>query len=124
MEELALNSHPAKRKPLNLVMPVYQYQVVKDDDTVELFEVEQGIQDDPLTKHPLTSEPVRRVVSAPSLTLDHSDNYEKKSLSAGNLHKNGFTQYEKDSSSGDYYKTAGNQGPDQISHDDIHKPTE
>ena len=124
MAVLALNSHPAKRNPLRLIMPVYQYQVLKDDETVELFEVEQGMQDAPLTKHPLTSEPVKRVVSAPTLTLDHSNSYEKKSLSAGNLHKNGFTQYEKDSSSGDYYKIAGNQGPDQISHDDIHTPTE
>ena len=124
MEGLALNFHPAKKNPLKLIMPVYQYQVVKDDETVELFEVEQSIQDTPLTKHPLTAEPVRRVVPAPSLTLDHSSSYEKKSLSACNLRKNGFTQYEKDSSSGDYFKTAGNQGPDQISHNEIHNPTE
>ena len=119
-----MNFHPARRSPLRLIMPVYLYQVVKDDETVELFEVEQGMQDAPLTKHPLTSEPVKRVFSAPSLTLDHSNRYEKKSLSAGNLHKNGFTQYEKDSSSGDYFKIAGNQGPDKISHVDIHNPIE
>ena len=34
-----MNSHPAKRNPLRLIMPVYQYQVLKDDETVELFEV-------------------------------------------------------------------------------------
>ncbi len=47
-------------------MPTYVYGVIlsEDDDTVgETFEVEQGIKDPPLTHHPVTGEPVRRVLA-------------------------------------------------------------
>ncbi len=115
-----MNFLPVKRNLLKYIMPIYQYQVVNGQKAVELFEVEQGIQDPPLTKHPITLEPVRRILSSPSLSLSHTTRLENKSLASENLQKNGFSQYKKDSSSGDYFKTAGNQGPDQISHDDIH----
>lgn len=101
------------------MLPLYQYQVINDQKIEEFFEVEQKINEPPLTTHPITREPVKRILTAASLSLTHSTQSEKKSLSFKNLHKNGFTQYEKDSSSGDYYRTVGNQGPEKISSDEI-----
>jgi predicted nucleic acid-binding Zn ribbon protein len=101
------------------MLPLYQYQVINDQEIEEFFEVEQKINEAPLTNHPLTKEPVKRTLTAASLSLHHSTQSEKKSISSENLKKNGFTQYEKDSSSGDYYRTVGNQGPEKISPDEI-----
>ena len=95
-------------------MPIYQYHIIKDDQQVELFEVEQKLSDPPLTKHPLTREPVKRALSSPSLSIKHTSINENKSIHPDNLKKQGFTQYEKDSS-GDYHRTIGSQGPAIIS---------
>ena len=95
-------------------MPIYQYHVIKGNQDVELFEVEQKVGDPPLTKHPITREPVKRVLSSPSLSLKHTSRNGINSLSPDNLKKKGFTQYEKDSS-GDYLRTVGIQGPSKIS---------
>lgn len=100
-------------------MPIYQYKVINEKELDEFFEIEQKISDPPLTMHPLTREPVKRNITTTSLSLNHSTGNEKKSLSSDNLHKNGFTQYEKDSSSGDYFRTVGNEGPERISSDKI-----
>ena len=49
-------------------MPTYVYGVIlpgDDEEAVgETFEVEQGIKDPPLTHHPTTGEPVRRLLCA------------------------------------------------------------
>ena len=95
-------------------MPIYQYHVIKGNQSVELFEVEQKVGAPPLTKHPITQEPVKRALSNPSLSLKHTSRNENNSLNPDNLEKKGFTQYEKDSS-GDYLRTVGNQGPSKIS---------
>jgi predicted nucleic acid-binding Zn ribbon protein len=118
MVALVLNSLPGKRSRPKLVMPIYQYHIIKDDRPVELFEVEQKLGDPPLTKHPLTREPVKRALSTPSLSLKHTSRNEKKSLHPDNLKKQGFTQYEKDSS-GDYHRTVGSQGPAKISPNEL-----
>ena len=45
-------------------MPTYTYQVISSKgDGTERFEVVQGMRDDPLTLHPRTGEPVRRVIT-------------------------------------------------------------
>ena len=45
-------------------MPTYTYQVISSDGRGgERFEVPQGMRDDPLTVHPRTGEPVRRVIT-------------------------------------------------------------
>ena len=100
-------------------MPTYVYGVIlsEDDDTVgETFEVEQGIKDPPLTHHPETGEPVRRVLCAPFVAGNWSPLKAKRMLSDGNLEKKGFTKYVKNSS-GQYEKKAG-KGPDMISKGD------
>lgn len=45
-------------------MPTYTYQVVSHDGSGgERFEIVQRMRDDPLTVHPRTGEPVRRMIT-------------------------------------------------------------
>ena len=45
-------------------MPIYVYEVITTDGQEgETFEVLQKISDPPLTKHPETGEPIRRVIT-------------------------------------------------------------
>ena len=70
-----------------MMLPLYQYQVINDQEIEEFFEVEQKINEAPLTNHPLTKEPVKRTLTAASLSLHHSTQSEKKSISSKNLKK-------------------------------------
>jgi predicted nucleic acid-binding Zn ribbon protein len=91
-------------------MPTYVYAVIKPDGSDgEPFEVFQRITDEPLTKHPETGEPVRRLVVAPQVQTQT----DKGRFSKKNLDRLGFTRYER-KGSGYYERTAGNQGPDSI----------
>ena len=91
-------------------MPTYAYAVIKPDGSDgEPFEVLQRITDEPLTKHPETGEPVRRLVVAPQVQTQT----DKGRFSKKNLDRLGFTRYER-KGSGYYERTAGNQGPDSI----------
>ncbi|HAY80322.1 MAG TPA: hypothetical protein DCY79_10995 [Planctomycetaceae bacterium] len=47
-------------------MPTYVYETIPNKDTEEplQFEIWQRMADEPLTKHPETGQPVRRVLSA------------------------------------------------------------
>lgn len=94
-------------------MPIYEYEVVHEDETTgERFEIHQSIHDEPLSRHPETGEPVRRVITAPTLTLKHSTGREQKMLENSNLEKKGFTKYERDRSTGTYHRVAGKEGPE------------
>jgi hypothetical protein len=84
-------------------MPIYVYEVVA---TGEVFEVSQRLAEPRLTVHPVSGEPVRRVITAPNLTLNHSDGANRTKLSAKNLARHGFTKYEK-AGGGHYVKTSG-----------------
>ncbi len=66
--------------------------------------------DEPLTAHPTTGRPVRRLLQPPGLTLKAGGS--KASLDDGNLARLGFTKYQK-ASDGKYEKTVGT-GPDII----------
>ena len=45
-------------------MPTYTYQVISGDGrSGERFEIVQGMRDEPLSVHPRTGEPVRRVIT-------------------------------------------------------------
>jgi predicted nucleic acid-binding Zn ribbon protein len=91
-------------------MPTYAYAVIKPDGSDgEPFEVFQRITEEPLTKHPETGEPVRRLVVAPQVQTQT----DKGRFSKKNLDRLGFTRYER-KGSGYYERTAGNQGPDSI----------
>jgi len=46
-------------------MATYLYETIptNDQETVEQFEIRQSMKDDPLTHHPETGQPIRRVIS-------------------------------------------------------------
>ena len=93
-------------------MPTYVYQVIKDDDSEgEMFEIQQPMSKDALTRHPETGEPVRRVYQPPNIASKYTPGHTKKLIDTGNVEKAGFTKYERDKLTGRYHKTAGKEGP-------------
>ena len=63
-------------------MPTYVYQVIEDDGSEgETFEAFQKMSDEPLTQHPETGKPVRRVIQAPNISGQYSDAATKRMLS-------------------------------------------
>jgi hypothetical protein len=94
-------------------MPLYVYEVVKPDGSGgEQFEVFQKMADEPLTEHPETGEPVRRVITEPNAPRAWTDSQAKAATSDANLGAKGFTKYVK-TGDGTYEKTTGS-GPKQI----------
>ncbi len=98
-------------------MPTYVYQVINEDGSAgETFEVFQKMADPPLTRHPESGKPVRRVIVAPNIAGKWSERGTKSMLSDKNLDRLGFTKYQK-AGGGRYEKRAG-PGPRAISADD------
>lgn len=95
------------------MMPTYVYGVIlsdEDDEAIgDVFEVEQGIRDQPLTQHPETGQPVRRLLCAPFIAGMWSPMKMKKSMADNTLAKRGFTKYVK---TGDGYEKTVGKGPD------------
>jgi predicted nucleic acid-binding Zn ribbon protein len=98
-------------------MPLYQYELVNSDGSGgEQFELFQTMADAPLTKHPETGQPVRRVLCAPAIGGRWSDGAMARSVADDKkLDRLGFTKYVK-SGDGVYEKRAG-KGPDIINRD-------
>ena len=98
-------------------MPLYDYEAITADDSPgEQFEIFQRMADPPLTQHPETGQPIRRVLSAPAIGGKWSDSAMAKSAADDKkLDRLGFTKYVK-SGDGTYEKRAG-KGPDVISRD-------
>ena len=93
-------------------MPTYVYAIInKDGSEGETFEVFQKMSDAPLTKHPQTGQPVKRVFVPPMI----SDGSKRDLLSNKNLDRLGFTKYER-AGDGKFEKKAGG-GPNVISAD-------
>jgi predicted nucleic acid-binding Zn ribbon protein len=91
-------------------MPLYVYQVIEPDGSEgEIFEVLQGMKEEPLTVHPENGKPVRKLLAAPNAVTKFSSG----TLSDANLARHGFTRYQK-AGGGAYEKSAGS-GPDVIS---------
>lgn len=100
----------------DLAMPIYVYEVITDDDDEgQLFEVVQRMSDPPLTEHPLTGQPVRRVIQPPNLPGTWTDRQARQMLGNDNIAKHGLTRYERGADGG-YVKTAG-EGPNTIQRD-------
>lgn len=93
-------------------MPSYEYEVTSGPRAGQRFEVFQRMSEDPLTKHPETGDPVRRVVSAPMIGGKHSEAGMKKKMSDSNFERLGFTKYVK-TEKGKYDKAFGG-GPGSI----------
>lgn len=95
-------------------MPTYVYAMVNPDGSDgAIFEVLQRMSDPPLTKHPETGKPVRRVPTMPNLSLQWSEGVNKGKLSDKNLKRLGFAKYQ-NAGDGKFEKRAG-AGPDSIS---------
>ena len=99
-------------------MPIYVYEVILEDgEPGHRFEVEQKMSDSPLTHHPTTGQPVRRVIQPPHIVSQYSDTGMKNKLNdEKKLDQLGFTKYVK-SGDGTYEKRSG-KGPDTISKGD------
>jgi hypothetical protein len=95
-------------------MPMYEYVVIrKNGSEGERFEVMQSMQALPLTKHPETGEPVRRVISRPAPPKVIGGTRQiKPDLSDRNLERLGFTKYKKRGGSGPKYEKVTGDGPD------------
>lgn len=94
-------------------MPVYTYQVILPDGTEgEVFEVIHPMNMSPLTFHPETGLPVKRVYTMPEIGGRYAEQATKRRLENSNLEKKGFTKYVRDKASGTYHKEAGREGPD------------
>lgn len=90
-------------------MPTYVYAIISPDGSDgPTFEVFQRLSDPPLTAHPETGRPVRRVPVAPQFQATT----EKSRLSNKNLDRLGFTKYER-AGKGVYERKAGS-GPDVL----------
>lgn len=98
-------------------MPIYVYEFVTENGAGgETFELLQRISDPPLTVHPETGAPVRRVIQPPFIGGTWSEHAMHKSTSDDKkLDKLGFTKYVK-AGDGIYEKRAG-KGPQVISKD-------
>ena len=95
-------------------MPIYVYEVITESgEDGERFEVFQKMSDPPLTAHPETGAPVRRVVTRPNVPGKGSIASKKDLLNDKNLDRLGFTKYVK-TETGKYEKSVG-KGPDNIS---------
>ncbi|MCZ2341505.1 MAG: hypothetical protein LC104_06875 [Bacteroidales bacterium] len=94
-------------------MPLYVYEVILPDGSGgDTFEILQGMRDEPLTEHPETGDPVRRVFGTPNAPKSWTDSQGKSKTSDGNLEKLGFTKYVK-GDGGKYQKLFG-KGPDTM----------
>ena len=98
-------------------MPLYDYEFIQPDGSSgERFELFQRMAEAPLTKHPETGQPIRRVLSAPAVGGKWSDSAMAKNMADDKkLDRLGFTKYVK-SGDGTYEKRVG-KGPDVISRD-------
>ncbi len=94
-------------------MPLYLYEVVNPDGAGgEVFEVLHGMREAPLTAHPDTGAPVRRVFGVPNAPSGWTDSQGKATTSDKNLERLGFTKYVK-GDGGKYEKRFGS-GPDAM----------
>lgn len=98
-------------------MPIYEYEVILEDgERGHRFEVVQRMSDPPLTHHPRTGQPVRRVISAPNIGGPHSDHAVNQTLKDDKkLERMGLTKYVRNGR-GSYEKRTG-KGPDVLSTD-------
>ena len=103
-------------------MPTYVYEVVQNGEpTGERFEVVQPISDDPLTEHPETGEPVRRVITAVNIGGRWSDDAMGRRMADDDkLDRLGFTKYVKKGQG--YYEKTADEGPNVIHKDKPLKP--
>lgn len=98
-------------------MPIYVYEVIRDDAPDGLpghrFEVVQAMADAELTTHPVSGQPVRRVVQPVALAGADSDAANRAKLDERNLARHGLAKYIRVDEH-TYEKMVGD-GPDRLS---------
>jgi hypothetical protein len=95
-------------------MPIYTYEVIRPDGTTgDCFEVEQRMSEEPLSTHPLSGDPVRKVYHAPNLTTRYTAGGEKRLQDDHYLAQKGFAKYVRDGSGG-YVRTNAGEGPQRL----------
>lgn len=100
-------------------MPLYVYEIINADGSAgEQFEYLQSMSEAPLTVHPETGEPVRRVLGTPNAPRTWTDSQAKSMTSDKSLAAKGFTKYVK-SGDGTYEKTTG-AGPKKLKRNKPH----
>jgi hypothetical protein len=93
-------------------VPIYVYETVSPEGQPgERFELQQSMREPPLTTHPETGVPVRRVPQLPHLATKYTPGATASKLDNHNVEAKGFTKYERDKLTGRYHKVAGKQGP-------------
>ena len=92
-------------------MPTYVYEVIHEDGAAgERFEVAQKMTDPPLTHHPETGQPVRRVILPAWIAGSTSPMRTERALADDKkLERLGFTKYV---NTGDGYEKVVGSGPD------------
>lgn len=94
-------------------MPIYTYEVLDEaGEVVEVYEAEQAFGAEPLEVHPITGERMRKVFTPPGVNTTYADWNQK--LEAGNLSQAGFTRYERDKTTGRYFKSNVGRGPEEL----------
>lgn len=94
-------------------MPTYVYEVIDEDGNGgEQFEVVQSMTDDPLSEHPETGEPVRRLFLPFHVSGKLGSNPDKALADDSKLERMGFTKYVK-TDQGKYDKVIG-KGPKKL----------
>ncbi len=89
-------------------MPVYVYVTApRDGSPGATFEVQQSMHEPPLTVHPLTGDPVSRVIQPPNLCTQYTPGKTARQLDDKNVQRKGFTKYVRDKQTGTYHKTVG-----------------
>jgi len=97
-------------------MPLYSYEVIREDGAPgTVFELLQPMDAPPLTRHPETGAPIRRLISAARVAGKNTDRAINRTLRDNKrLEQLGFTKYER-AGKGVMERKAGTQGPKIIS---------
>lgn len=98
-------------------MPMYTYQIINDDGSDgNTFDVLRGMNEPPLTHHPETGQPVKRIYEPVHIAGLTHQLHSKSRLSDKNLERQGFTKYQRNGK-GHYERTVGKGGPETLSAD-------
>jgi hypothetical protein len=82
-------------------MPLRRYIVIKADGSEgQEFEVDLPMEEPDFKQHPVTGEPCRRVLEAPTLTTRYGEGAMKQSFSDERLSRAGFQKLEKNGDGG------------------------
>lgn len=96
-------------------MPTFCYEVIRADGSAgAVFEWTHAAGEAPLTHHPESGAPVRRIYTAPNLVTQYSPRTTARKHEPDAAAAKGFSTYHRDRLTGRYHKIAGSEGPEVI----------